>query len=298
MAETDAPSESPEPETPLPGSRRRRWCRRLGLYAILYGVLCAALFLLQRAILYPADSSPAVLSPIAEEAGVEEVTLTTADGLALGAWYLPGRRDATLVVFHGNGGHRGWRLEWMRSLRAQGPGVLLIDYRGYGGNEGSPSEEGLYLDAEAALAWVHENAPGPVILFGESLGTGVAVEMARRHEPAGLILHAAYSSIVDVARSRFFFVPVGLLLRDRYESVEKIDEVTCPIIFLHGRDDRIVPLRFGHELYAAAPDPKEFVTIDDAGHNDLHVRDRAAYYGKIRVFIDEVLGGEAGAEGR
>ncbi len=270
-------------------SRRRAWLRRIGIYSLIYLLLCGVLFVFQRRLLYPADRRDVPFTPRVAAAGVREVALTTADGLQIYAWYAAGRRPGTIVLFHGNGGHRGHRLDWLELLSAQGAGVFLIDYRGYGGSEGSPSEDGLYLDGEAAIAWVHEHAPGPLVLMGESLGNGVAVEMARRHEPAGLILHASYTSMVDVARSQFFFVPVGWLLLDRFENAEKIGEVRCPKLFFHGTEDGIIPYRHGQGLFVRAAEPKRWVEVPGAGHNDLYFHDVTRYFGAVREFLDEVL---------
>jgi fermentation-respiration switch protein FrsA (DUF1100 family) len=269
--------------------KRRRWLRRLWIYPLIYIAICGVVFLFQRRIQYPGDSHAVLLPAAAARDGVREVELTTEDGLRLFAWYRPGRRAGTIVLFHGNGGNRGDRLEWIDLLNAQGAGVFLVDYRGYGGSEGSPSEEGLYLDAEASIAWVRENAPGPIVLMGESLGTGVAVEMASRHDVAGLILHASFISTVDVVRKSLFFLPVGLLMLDRYDSGKKLGAVPCPKLFFHGREDTVVPYRSGQALYVAAADPKRWVEILGAGHMDLHVRDVPRYYGAIREFLDEVL---------
>lgn len=279
-----------------PESRRERITRglrrRLWLYPLLYVGLCGLLFIVQRTIQYPGDGSAVSLPPAAAAAGVREVELRTEDGLRILGWHLPGRREGTIVLFHGNGGHRGLRLEWMELIAAQGAGVFLIDYRGYGGSEGSPTEEGLYLDAEAAIAWVRANAPGPIVLMGESLGSGVAVEMARRHPPAGLIIHAGFSSTVDVARGRLFFLPVRWIMLDRFENAAKIGEVFAPKLFFHGREDGVVPYRHGEALFAAAPEPKRWVGIEGAGHDDLHLCDIPRYYGELREFLDRVLPSE------
>ena len=274
-------------------SRRQRFIRalrrRLWAYPLIYAGLCLLLFIFQRTFQYPGDGSPVPLPASATATGLREVELRSSDGLRLFGWYLPGRREGTIVLFHGNGGHRGLRLEWMEFIAEQGAGVFLLDYRGYGGSEGSPTEAGLYLDAEAAIAWVRANCPGSIVLMGESLGTGVAVEMARRHDTAGLIIHAGFSSTVDVAQGHFFFIPVRWILLDRYESAAKIGAIRAPKLFFHGREDGVVPYRHGEALFAAAPEPKQWVEIPGAGHDDLHLRDMPLYYGALREFLDRVL---------
>jgi len=277
------------------GERGKAWRglrRRLATYPLIYLGICGFLFIFQRTFQYPGDGTPVPLPASAARTGLRDIELRTEDGLSIRGWYIPGRRAGTILFFHGNGGHRGMRLDWLEDLAALGPGAFLLDYRGYGGSEGSPTEEGLYRDAEAAIAWVRANAPGPLIFLGESLGTGVAVEMAARHDPAGLVLHAGFTSTVDVAQGHFFFVPVRWILLDRYESAAKIGAVRAPKLFFHGREDVVVPYRHGEALFAAASEPKRWVEIPGAGHEDLHLVDPQLYYGALREFIDDALRSE------
>jgi fermentation-respiration switch protein FrsA (DUF1100 family) len=216
---------------------------------------------------------------------LEEVELTAADGVRLCAWYWPGERPLTLLVFHGNAGHRGHRLPWMERLHALGLGVFLLDYRGYGGSGGSPSEEGLYLDGEAAVAWLRARGAPGVVYVGESLGCGVAVEMAVRHPPAALIVQSGFSSAVDVARRVYPFLPVGLLMKDRYENLPKIRGLSVPLLVIHGERDEIVAPDLGRALFDAAPGPKELFIVPRAGHNDLLLAGGSAYYARVDAFL-------------
>ncbi len=237
------------------------------LIAIGYIAVLALLYFRQRAMIYlPHTDRPPV--PRAE---IEEIEVDTDDGLRLTGWYWPGERPLTVVIFHGNAGHRGHRYEWMRLLKRllDDPGVAVLDYRGFGGNPGSPTEEGLYLDAEAFLAALKARSASPRIYLGESLGSGVAVEMARRDPPAALILQAAYSSLPDVASRHYPFVPARWLLKDRFESVTKIPEIRVPKLHVHGARDRIIPIDSGRALFHAAAEPKIWLEIDTRGHNDL-----------------------------
>jgi fermentation-respiration switch protein FrsA (DUF1100 family) len=226
------------------------------------------LYLAQRRLLYLPDTDRPALGTLAR-LGVRETTLTTADGLSLLAWYLPPPEGAPVIVyFHGNGGHIGYRSERVQRFAEAGFGVLMPEYRGYGGNPGSPSEDGFYADARAALAFLDnsELAPSRRVLYGESLGTGVAVRMATEREVAALILEAPYTSVADVAQYHYPLVPAKLLVRDRFDSLAIIDKVTAPILVLQAEDDPIVPIRFGRALFAAASEPKEAWFAPQGGH--------------------------------
>jgi fermentation-respiration switch protein FrsA (DUF1100 family) len=216
--------------------------------------------------------------------------LVTGDAKRLRAWRWEGTRPITIYILHGNAGHRGHRLEWIEELRRLGAGIFIIDYRGYGGSEGSPTEEGLYLDAEAGAAWLQEKFPGKVVYLGESLGGAVAVELATRAPPAGLILQSTFTSAVDVARRAYPFLPVKLLMKDRYEASARIGRVACPILSIHGSSDSIVPRDLGRALFEKASEPKEWYEVHGADHNDLPWAGGPAYYQKIEEFLRRMEG--------
>ena len=250
----------------------RRWgFRLLRALIVAYLAILALLFGFQRQLLYPAGKEP----PSLERAGLvgvmEPVTFDTEDGLTLLSWYRPPPVvSAPVILFiHGNGGTIEHRAGKARVYIPAGFGLLLLEYRGYGGNPGSPSEEGLYDDGRAALAFLaaHGIASAHVVLFGESLGTGVAVQLAVEQRAAALVLEAPYSSIADVAQSHFPLLPVWWLVRDRFDSVAKVGRVGVPLLVLHGERDQTIPVRFGRALFAAASEPKEAVWLPDAGHN-------------------------------
>jgi fermentation-respiration switch protein FrsA (DUF1100 family) len=257
----------------------------------VYIVFVAALYVFQRNLMYHPDS----MVPFPAGSGVSEmevVGLVTDDGLRLLAWYRPAEEErATLVYFHGNAGHIGTRGDKVRPYLDAGLGVLLVSYRGYAGNPGSPTEEGLYADGRAALGFLAERGIGPagVVLYGESLGSGVAVDVAHRQaaiEPvAGVILESPFSSIADVAQTRYPFVPARWLVRDHFDSVAKIATISAPLLILHGGRDRVVPLRFGRRLSTAAVQPKENRWFDEAGHNDLYSYGAATV---VTAFIERV----------
>jgi fermentation-respiration switch protein FrsA (DUF1100 family) len=202
------------------------------------------------------------------------VSLETDDGLALLAWHRPPASAAlpTLVYFHGNAGHIGMRAYKVRPYLDAGFGVLLTTWRGFSGNPGNPSEDGLYHDGRAAREYLRQAgaAPGAIVLYGESLGTGIAVQLAVEQAPAAVVLEAPYSSITDVARAHFPFLPVKFLLLDHFDSAAKIAGVAAPLLIVHGARDGTIPLRFGEKLFAAAAEPKTLTIYPEAGHNDLY----------------------------
>lgn len=257
-----------------------------GLAGILfaYATVVAVLYLGQRSLLYLPDTSRPRLGPLSE-LGFRETGLSTGDGLSLLSWYRPPDGAAPVVAyFHGNGGNIGYRADRMMRFAAQRFGMLLLEYRGYGGNPGTPSEAGLYADAEAALDFLHsEGVPAKrLVLYGESLGSGVALHMAAGREIAALILEAPFTRLADAAGYHYPFVPVSLLLRDRFDSLSKIGHVRAPILILHGERDRVIPVQFGRALFAAAPEPKEGWFSPDGGHEDL------AHFGGLDAVFDFV----------
>jgi fermentation-respiration switch protein FrsA (DUF1100 family) len=169
--------------------------------------------------------------------------------------------------------------------------VLIFDYRGYGSSEGSPSEQGTCRDAEAAWRFVTEEkgeSPGRVIIFGRSLGGGIAVDLAARHEPAALVVESTFTSIVDVGRLHYPLLPVGLLCRYRYESIDKVSHIKCPKLFFHGSGDELISIEIGRRLYAAAAEPKRFIETP-GGHNDAGFLYNESYGKMFEVFLDDLL---------
>jgi fermentation-respiration switch protein FrsA (DUF1100 family) len=246
----------------------RMLIRLLATGFVVYALVVAALYVLQRRLIFRPDTSRPLLGALSR-LGVGEVTLATADGLALLAWYLPPPDGAPVIVyFHGNGGHIGYRHQRMEQFAAAGFGVLMPEYRGYGGNPGSPSEAGFYIDAQSALDFLASRhiAPDRQVFYGESLGTGVAVWAAAQHEAMALVLEAPFTSAADVAQDRFPWLPARLLLKDRFDSLARIGKVKAAIFVMHAADDDVVPVRFGRALFAAAPEPKGSLFAATGGH--------------------------------
>ena len=218
-------------------------------------------------------------TPESEGLDYEEVRLTSADGLELRAWFIPGPRNAaarqrqTWLWFHGNGGNLGTRVgQLARARHLLGVDQFIFDYRGYGNSEGVPTERGTYLDARAALNYLRGREdidPERIVYFGHSLGAAVAIELAVQHPPAGMALIAPFSSIKDMAGLVMPIPLVGWLVRGHYNSIKRIKRVHTPLLVLHGELDEIVPHSQGFKLYRAANRPKRFVTLHGASHNNV-----------------------------
>jgi fermentation-respiration switch protein FrsA (DUF1100 family) len=224
----------------------------------------------------------------------DDVSFTAEDGVRLHGWFVPGDGDVTWLWFHGNAGNISYRLENLRLLHDElGVNVFLFDYRGYGRSEGTPSEEGTYRDGEAALAYVLSRPDVDsqrIVYFGRSLGAGVAVELAIRRPPCALILESPVPSVADLARHHYPFLPVGGLVRTKYDSLSKIGDVRVPLLVLHGDRDEIVPFDGGQRLFEAANEPKRFYTIEGAGHNDTYLVGGKDYFRALREFVDSPSG--------
>lgn len=257
---------------------------------VMYAAAVGYMYLRQRALLY----APTRAKPDRAQCGVSdmhEVVLETEDGLRLNAWWLPPRDGRPAVLYcHGNAGSMADCAFKVAAYRAAGMGVLLFDYRGYGGNAGSPTEQGLYADARAARRFVLAQgvAEDRLVIHGESLGSGVATQLALEHAPAALVLEAAFISIPAVGKREYPWLPVHRLSKDRYESLAKIGRIHCPVFLLHGEDDDLVPVDMGKALFARANEPKRMHVQPGALHANLFD------YGageRIAAWIDEVVPG-------
>jgi hypothetical protein len=253
---------------------------RLGRIAVLAGAiawlcLIAVLWLFQRNLLYAAPRNPPGPPPI----GYSTVVLTTEDGLKLAAWYIPAAPGHPTIVFYSaQGANLPASADWTQGFASAGMGLLLVSYRGFDGNPGSPSEDGLYRDGRAALAWLAAQGIDSPVLMGLSLGTGTAAQMALEaatrpanfpaaSHPLALVLLAPYRSITEVAAARYPFAPVRLLLKDRFDTESIIGCIRLPLLIAHGDADELIPYAQGQAVFARAPEPKQFITLQGAGHN-------------------------------
>jgi uncharacterized protein len=250
----------------------RRLVRAGLVVAVVLAMLTGLLWGLQRRLVYFPDAGP-VPAAGAVLPGARDVVLQTSDGLRLGAWFLPGR-DAeapAVLVANGNGGHRGLRAPLAAALAGRGLAVLLFDYRGYGGNPGSPSEEGLARDVRAARAHLLEEAgvpPDRLLYLGESLGAAVVTELATEHPPAGLVLRSPFVDLAAVGAEHYPFLPVRALLRDRYPVAERVATIRVPTTVVLGGADSIVPPAQSRAVATAAAGLHRLVEVPGADHND------------------------------
>ncbi len=241
----------------------------------LYFCIVAVMYVSQRNLMYQPGKS--LGRPL--DSGVPEmvaVNLTSETGSRIVSWYKSASTNKpTLIYFHGNAGNIGDRHDKVRPFLDHGVGVLLVGYRGYGNNSGNPTEEGLYADASLALDFLSRTGIGSNhwVLYGESLGTGVAVEMAERLSKetpvAAVVLEAPFTSMIDAGKIHYPWLPVGILLKDHYDSASKIQSINAPLMIFHGKKDKVVPITLGQKLFDLAVQPKTSLWINGAAHNDL-----------------------------
>ncbi len=239
--------------------------------ACLYGVVAIAIYVLQPLLVYRPKTERKQPADIGLEQ-VEEIVLNTPDGTELIAWYCPAQPGyPTLLYYHGTNGSLETRRDRIHRMTRRGFGVFMMSYRGYGGSAGKPQQG--WLTADAIFAYDHLQSLGvpadKVVIYGESLGTGIATPVAVARECAALILEAPFTSIVSVAEKRFPFLPVRGFLHERYESINVIDRVEAPLLIVHGVKDKIIPIEFGRAMYDAANSPKEMIEFAEAGHSGI-----------------------------
>jgi uncharacterized protein len=255
--------------------RLRKVCFAGILLALIsiYFLPLAVLYLFQRQLIFFPETETVGLPGEYGLSGVQVVGVETEDGLALRDWFIPPKTQhgRVIVVFHGAYINIAMAASVVKYFPAGHYGVFLCEYRGFGGSPGTPTEEGVYKDARAGLKWLKDNGYGigRLIFYGASLGTGIAVQMAVEQQPPLLILHSPFSSISDVAKARFPFYPVDLLLKDRFDNASKIGQVKSNILILHGDRDDIVPIKFARTLFNDAQGKKDFMTVRGAAHIDL-----------------------------
>lgn len=257
----------------LPWARMTLICIAVVLFCFYLG-MTAILYFTQRSKMY----FPETVHTTPAQAGLseaEEVTLTASDGERLVAWHVaPRGAKPVILYFHGNGGALRYRVERFRTLIRDGVGLVGVEYRGYGGNEGSPTEAGLFADAEAAYAFAAARYPAPqIVVWGESLGTAVAVALAADKPVGRVILEAPFTSAAAVASRRYWYLPLRLLMKDQFRSDERIGNITAPVLILHGLQDHTVPYAMGERMFELTKAPnKHIVRFLDGDHEDLDSR--------------------------
>jgi fermentation-respiration switch protein FrsA (DUF1100 family) len=258
----------------------------------LYIVLVIVLWLFQSRLVY-FPRHDITITP--EEVGLpyEEISLETSDGVKLSGWFIPAENARGMILFcHGNAGNISHRLESIRIFRRLSLDVFIFDYRGYGQSEGRPTEQGTYLDAEAAWRYLVENRqadPARIIIFGRSLGGAVASRLAKAQMAGALIVESAFTSIPDIGAEVYPFLPVKLMSRFKYSTVDYIHETTCPVLIVHSSDDELISSNHGRRLFEAAGDPKDFLEISGS-HNDGFLISSEKYEDGLSRFISRYIG--------
>lgn len=237
---------------------------------IAYSVLGWSLYFLQPTFMYK-PVRQVLYSPEELNLDYENVALNTPDSLKLSAWFIPAKNAKTTILFcHGNGGNIMHRLDTINIFNELGVNCFIFDYQGYGQSEGTPTEEGTYIDARTAYDWLTKDkiiSPDNVIIFGRSLGASIAANLASKVNAKALVIESAFTSYVDIGKKFYPYMPVKWFARYSYQTIDCIKNVNCPVMVVHSSSDDLVPFEFGQELYQAANEPKKFVEIC-GGHND------------------------------
>ena len=260
----------------------------IGIIAAFYVGLSLLLFLFQsRFIFFPLrqiEATPAIIG-----LPYETVQFEAEDGVRLSGWFIPAEEAKHVVLFfHGNAGNISHRLESIALFHRLGLSIFIIDYRGYGQSEGSPSEDGTYRDAAAAWQYLTEErniATDQIIIFGRSLGGAVATWLAHNHPPKALIIESTFTSVPDMGVRQYPFLPIRLLARIHYNSLERIPQINVPILIVHSSEDEIIPYSHGQQLFQAANEPKRFLQLR-GGHNEGFIISGQHYERALKAFID------------
>lgn len=255
----------------------------------IYLALCGLMYISQRRLTYFPDTTRVAPADKGLD-GVAEVTMATPDGEKVLAWWgkaKPGQ--PTLLYFHGNGGSLATRAERIRKYLGLGRGMFMMTYRSYGGSTGSPSEAANVADAKLAYDTLVKSGvePKDIIIYGESIGSGVAVQVAAEKPALALVLDAPYTRLVDIAAERYPWVPVRLMMRDQYDSASRLPGLKLPLLVIHGDLDQTVPVAMGRKVLELAGGPKDIVILKGAGHNDHHM---FGSFEAVNTWIDKLRG--------
>lgn len=258
---------------------------------VFYLAFLITIYFMQDRMLYYPDRE-VLQTPEDRGLEYEEVSLKTKDNVTVSGWYIPAKHEKGVLLFcHGNAGNISHRLESINIFHNMGLSVLIFDYRGYGKSEGKPSEKGTYRDAEAAWNYLVEEkrkAPDRIILFGRSLGAAIAADIALKKIPAGLILESSFLSVPEMGKKHYPWIPVRLLSKYDYATIDKIRSITCPKLIIHSPDDEIVPFEHGKSLFEEALQHKQFLEIK-GGHNEGFLLSGDLYLGGLKNFVQKCL---------
>jgi fermentation-respiration switch protein FrsA (DUF1100 family) len=262
------------------------------LITAIYAGLAIFLFFTQSRLIY-FPTSEIVAAPDQIGLSYKSVSFKAPDGVKLSGWLVPSDSPRGVVIFcHGNAGNISHRLESIEIFNRLRLSTFIFDYRGYGTSKGTPSEEGSYLDVKGAWNYLIEHeglAPSDIILFGRSLGGAVAAWLARQHTPKALIIESTFTSAPDLAGELYFYLPVKLLCRYKYNALAAIREIKCPVLIVHSQEDEIVPFRHGRMLFEAANNPRAFLKISGS-HNEGFIISSDVYINGLKAFLDQVNG--------
>jgi len=262
--------------------------------AITYAAIAALVFVFQtRLIYFPETAREYAVSPQAYGLAFDSLKIGTEDGETLHGWWIPapsasGPARGIVLLFHGNAGNISHRLDYAKMFNSLGYSSLLVDYRGYGQSSGTPTEEGTYRDAAAAWLWLTQTrgAKGPdIVIAGESLGGGVASWLAVQNAPRALLLMSTFTSIPDMAAKIYPFLPVRLITRIQYDNLSNIRRIKAPVLIAHSRQDDLVPVEHGQQLFAAANEPKQFLEMR-GGHNEGFIFAREEWVREVAGFLE------------
>ncbi len=268
----------------------------LQIALLVYLGLMALIFFRQSSLVFlPEVDRGFAATPANKGLPFTPLKLATSDGETLDGWLVPApttrEKRGVVLFFHGNAGNIAHRLDYLRMFHDMGLTTLIIDYRGYGRSSGSPSEKGSYLDAEAAWRHATEALGFPanrVVLFGESLGGGVAAQLATQHRPGALVLASTFTSVPDMGAELYPLLPIRLLARINYNTLERLAQIECPLLVIHSRNDDIIPFSHGRRLFEGAPPPKQFLEIEGE-HNEGFVFARADWVRALDDFLKQAL---------
>ena len=257
--------------------------------AACYGLLVVVVYFMQGRMLYLAQVSGRALVMTPTDVGIDyqDVSIETTDGVTLHGWFITGRSSQVLLFFHGNAGNISHRLDSIVQFQDLGLSVFIIDYRGYGQSEGRTTEEGIYRDADAAWRYLIESrgvAANDIVIFGRSLGASVASRLAIQHQPLALILESSFTSVPDIAKDLYPWLPVRWLSRLSHATRDHVRDVHCPVLVVHSRDDEIIPFHHSETIFASANEPRTLLAIRGT-HNDAFLRDERNYIEGLRAFL-------------
>jgi fermentation-respiration switch protein FrsA (DUF1100 family) len=267
--------------------------KAIAVLAVAYAAVLGLVYLFQSRLVYFPTTGNYSVTPQAHGLAFEAVQIATADGEQLAAWWIPAQDPArgTVLLLHGNAGDISHRIDYARMFFELGYQTLLLDYRGFGTSTGTPSEEGTYRDAEAGWRWLIDKRgikSSEIVIFGESLGGGVASWLATQHTPGALVLASTFTSMPDLGAEVYPWLPVRWLARIHYNNLANLERLRAPLLIAHSRDDDIIPFTHGERLYAAAREPKAFLTLS-GGHNEGFIFARDDWVNALAAFLEKHL---------